>query len=279
MIEPKHFRISKAHRLLDVDYASTPNQGGDFREDPSLVVVHDTAGASLASSVSWLRDRRAKASAHLVIGRGGEVVQLVPFNKVAWHAGRSRYRGRVGCNAFSIGIEHDNPGRLDWIGRSSFKRRYKGGQFVRTPEHGAGWWLDYTEEQLAASLGVVLALRERYPSLVHLEPHWAISPGRKVDTNPLFPLETFRTALAGRRGEADPEMPDSGPYGVVTTDLRLRRWPSNADNIIVTMPAGARVQILRSGEYADGFPLARWHFVRWGGREGWAHSSYIDERW
>lgn len=279
MIKPRAFRVGKGHRLLGVEYARTPNHSGPFRVPPTLIVVHDTAGASLASSVAWLRDRRARASAHVVIGRGGEVVQLLPFDHIAWHAGRSRYRGRAGCNAFSIGIEHDNPGKLGPGGVSYFGRRYDGAEYIETPEHGRGWWLPYTEEQLAASLGVVLALRDRYPSLVDLEPHWAISPGRKVDTNPLFPLEAFRTAMEGRRGDADPEMPDTGPWGITTTAVNLRRWPSNNDNIIAVVPAGSRVEIVRSGEYAHGFPRARWHLVRWGEHEGWLHSAYVDERW
>ena len=41
----------------------------------------------------------------LFIKRTGEIIQFVPFDKVAWHAGVSNYRGRNDCNEFSIGIE------------------------------------------------------------------------------------------------------------------------------------------------------------------------------
>ena len=43
-------------------------------------------------------------SAHLLIKRDGGCVQYVPFNKRAWHAGKSSYEGRECCNDFSIGI-------------------------------------------------------------------------------------------------------------------------------------------------------------------------------
>ena len=46
-----------------------------------------------------------KVSAHLFIRRNGEVIQFVPFNKCAWHAGKSTFNGRENCNEFSIGIE------------------------------------------------------------------------------------------------------------------------------------------------------------------------------
>ncbi len=46
-----------------------------------------------------------RVSAHCLIRRDGEVVQYVPFDKRAWHAGVSMYQGRERCNDFSIGIE------------------------------------------------------------------------------------------------------------------------------------------------------------------------------
>jgi AmpD protein len=46
-----------------------------------------------------------KVSAHLFIKRSGEIIQFVPFNKRAWHAGVSTYKNRDNCNDFSIGIE------------------------------------------------------------------------------------------------------------------------------------------------------------------------------
>ena len=46
-----------------------------------------------------------KVSSHLLIRRSGEIIQYVPFNKRAWHAGESEYCGETGCNDFSIGIE------------------------------------------------------------------------------------------------------------------------------------------------------------------------------
>src|SRR5690606_2522866 len=46
-----------------------------------------------------------RVSAHLLIRRDGSVLQYVPFDKMAWHAGRSSFEGRQECNEFSIGIE------------------------------------------------------------------------------------------------------------------------------------------------------------------------------
>ena len=46
-----------------------------------------------------------KVSSHILIKRSGEIIQFVPFNKKAWHAGLSRYKNEDNCNEFSVGIE------------------------------------------------------------------------------------------------------------------------------------------------------------------------------
>lgn len=46
-----------------------------------------------------------EVSAHIFIKRNGEIIQFVPFNKRAWHAGVSMFAGRDNCNDYSIGIE------------------------------------------------------------------------------------------------------------------------------------------------------------------------------
>ena len=46
-----------------------------------------------------------KVSSHFLITRKGALIQFVPTDKRAWHAGISAYKGRENCNDFSIGIE------------------------------------------------------------------------------------------------------------------------------------------------------------------------------
>lgn len=64
------------------------------------IVVHVTEG-SFAGSTQWLRNHRAHASAHFIVGRDGSIVQLVHQSDIAWHAGNPR------VNRESIGIEHE----------------------------------------------------------------------------------------------------------------------------------------------------------------------------
>ncbi|MGB3934452.1 MAG: 1,6-anhydro-N-acetylmuramyl-L-alanine amidase AmpD [Burkholderiales bacterium] len=46
-----------------------------------------------------------RVSAHFLIRRGGGLLQFVPLEARAWHAGASRWRGRERCNDFSVGVE------------------------------------------------------------------------------------------------------------------------------------------------------------------------------
>lgn len=48
---------------------------------------------------------RSYASAHLFIGRDGEIYQLMDFDLIAYHAGASRLNERDYCNSFTLGVE------------------------------------------------------------------------------------------------------------------------------------------------------------------------------
>ncbi len=92
------------------DFVRSPNQSDPI--EPEYLIMHYTAGRNAQSSINWLVNPQARASAHVVIGADGEITQLVAFNRKAWHAGSSQWAGRIGVNNFSIGIELDNPGAL-----------------------------------------------------------------------------------------------------------------------------------------------------------------------
>ncbi len=107
-------------------------------------------------------------SSHLVIKRTGEIIQYVPFDKRAWHAGPSSYQGRERCNNFSIGIELEGT--------------------ETTP---------YTDAQYTQLAEVVKALLTAYPNLSteQITGHSDIAPGRKTDPGESFDWEKFYCKL------------------------------------------------------------------------------------
>lgn len=58
------------------------------------IVIHYTGGGNAMSSAQLLARADTSVSAHLVIARSGQILQLLPFNVKAWHAGYSSLEGR-----------------------------------------------------------------------------------------------------------------------------------------------------------------------------------------
>jgi len=77
-----------------------------------LIVLHATEQDSVQESLLTLRTRNSggRVSAHYLVGRGGELYQLVADERRAWHAGGGRWGTITDVNSASIGIELDNNG-------------------------------------------------------------------------------------------------------------------------------------------------------------------------
>ena len=145
--------------LLVVHNISLPP--GQFGSTDVLALFSNTLDTD--SQPFYRQLKNVKVSAHLFISRTGEVVQLVPFHKRAWHAGDSIYQGRRRCNDFSIGVE------------------------LEGTDH-----LPYESLQYEALIGLTKALMKVYPTLKHLTGHSDIAPCRKTDPGPAFDWVYYR---------------------------------------------------------------------------------------
>jgi N-acetylmuramoyl-L-alanine amidase len=265
------------HRVHTLDgdslpYEASPNRGGALT--PRFLVMHYTAGASARQSIDWLTNRDARASAHVVIARDGAITQLVPFDRVAWHAGRSRWEGIEGLNQHSIGIELDNAGRLMRQGdkwRAWFGQTYEDDEVMEaTHKHEtspAGWHV-FTPQQIDAALELASVLVRKY-DLVDVLGHDDISPFRKSDPGPAFPMESFRARLLGRTE-------DLAPRYATTVNLNIRTGPGTEyDRLPASpLPPGTEVEVLEA--------LGRWRLVDVlepvqgeADVEGWVHGAFL----
>lgn len=109
-----------------------------------------------------------KVSSHLLIRRDGELVQYVPLNKRAWHAGVSCYENRDCCNDYSIGIELEGEDKLP-----------------------------YTNPQYLELSKIIKSLIKNYPDLNEktIAGHNDIAPGRKTDPGEAFDWPHLRSLL------------------------------------------------------------------------------------
>ncbi|GAC1629260.1 MAG: hypothetical protein NVS9B10_20200 [Nevskia sp.] len=194
--------VPDAGEIPSFSFDPSPNQSGSL--SAIFLVMHYTAGTSMAAAVSWLKNPAAKASAHLVIGRDGAVVQLVPFNRRAWHAGVSKWGNLEGMNQYSIGIELVNAGKLvrradgQWITWSKEIIQAADVTIARHKDElsDAGWH-EYTDVQIQIALNIATALNASY-GFTDILGHDDISPHRKTDPGPLFPMNSFRSRVLGR---------------------------------------------------------------------------------
>ena len=109
-----------------------------------------------------------KVSSHLYIKRNGDLIQFVPFDKRAWHAGESSYKGVTDCNNYSIGIELE--GMDDDI---------------------------YTDRQYDELIKVTQSIIKNYP-LINKDSiigHSDVSPQRKTDPGDKFDWIRFLEAI------------------------------------------------------------------------------------
>ncbi len=195
MTRPDPLQIEPATGLLaGVRQVLSPHfDGRPAGVAPELIVVHGISLPAGEFGGPWIdrlfagnlppdahpsfRDTAAlRVSAHAVIRRDGTLTQYVPFGMRAWHAGRSEYQGRTGCNDFSIGVELEGADAIP-----------------------------YTDAQYESLGALIAALLETYPTLSRerIAGHSDIAPGRKTDPGPAFQWARLRNLFAEPRRKTE----------------------------------------------------------------------------
>jgi AmpD protein len=180
------FSISN-HLLNKAVYKASPNcDDRPDEKDISGIVIHNISLPPGEFGGGWIEDLflnsldttahpyfasldTLKVSAHLLIKRNGDVVQFVPFDKRAWHAGVSTWDGREKCNDFTVGIELEG----------CDDNRFEAAQY----------------QALAMTIH---ALVKSYPGLSFeaIKGHSDVAPGRKTDPGPYFDWDRLKVLLA-----------------------------------------------------------------------------------
>ena len=260
------------HLLTDVPFEASPNHSGNIQ--PDTIVIHYTAGASAESSVRTLCNPDAGASAHVVIGRDGSITQLVHFNVKAWHAGKSSFNGRTGLNNYSVGIEIDNAGILEKAGEayvSWFGRKYaqdEGLEARHRNEDFKRYWHLFTEAQITAATELCEALLKAY-DIRYILGHEEISPGRKHDPGPAFPLDKIRERLLEKDRSKD-EGDDTVARATVAVDALNFRDAPGAEGNKISKPLKRGTKLRITGRQGPWYKVIA-------EQEGWVMGSFIDK--
>ncbi len=137
-------------------YKASPNVSSS-RIVPEGVVLHHSSG-SYNGSVSWILQDRSNVSYHCIINTDGSRTSFAEDDRRCWHAGKSRFKGRGGCNGFLLGLA------------------FSGNTKTR----------ELTEDEIASAVEWLLPRFEKWDwptDLSTVTTHKEISPGRKDDVD------------------------------------------------------------------------------------------------
>lgn len=126
---------------------------------PNYVVIHHTAQDSIQQTLRTFTVPHAQVSSHYVIGRDGEVYQMLSDYVRGWHAGAGKWGSVTDMNSVSLGIELDNNGNEP-----------------------------FPEAQIHSLINVLDTLKKKYNiPTANFIGHADIAPTRKVDPSAHFP--------------------------------------------------------------------------------------------
>ena len=133
------------------------------KRDVKLIIIHYTGMQSKIASLKRLTSPKSKVSCHYLIDRNGTIIKFMDDSKIAWHAGKSKWKSLNNLNKNSIGIELINKGH-----KYGFQK--------------------YTNQQLNALIKLCIFLKKKYSiKKSNILGHSDIAPLRKQDPGEKFP--------------------------------------------------------------------------------------------
>ena len=161
---------------MQIKYEYSRNYTNKIRDKNriKLIIIHYTGMQSEIESVKRLKDSKSKVSCHYLIGRKGQIIQLVKDKYAAWHAGKSKWKKFSNLNNNSIGIELVNKG------------------------HKYGYQ-NFSNKQISSLIRLCKNLKKKY--LIHAKNflgHSDIAPLRKMDPGEKFPWKRLSSHNLGK---------------------------------------------------------------------------------
>ena len=127
------------------------------------LIIHYSGMQSGRVSMDRLKNPKSNVSCHYFIERNGNIFRMVEDNKIAWHAGKSKWRDIKNLNKNSIGIEIQNKGH-----------------FIN--------YQNFTKKQIFSLIKLIKVLMKKYKiKTKNILGHSDIAPLRKLDPGEKFP--------------------------------------------------------------------------------------------
>jgi len=164
----------RSDSLVVASVAASPNHDERVGGPPDMILLHYTGMQSGEAALKRLCTASSKVSAHYVVFEDGRIVQCVPEERRAWHAGVASWGSETDINSRSIGIEIVNPG------------------------HEFGY-KDYPLRQIAAVIALCRSIitRRRPFAADRVLAHSDVAPTRKQDPGERFPWHLLHESGIG----------------------------------------------------------------------------------
>jgi N-acetylmuramoyl-L-alanine amidase len=167
---------------------------------PDILLLHYTGMATTEAALARLCDPGPQVSSHYLVFEDGEIVQLVPEARRAYHAGTSSWEGTTDINSRSVGIEIGNQGH----------------------DYGSP---AFPEPQVAAVIALCQDIVRRWSiAPAHVLAHSDVAPDRKRDPGEVFPWARLAAAGVGLSIAPEPIVPggvlQSGDRGDAVAELQ-----------------------------------------------------------
>ena len=140
----------------------SPNYQSRGNYNIKFIIIHYTGIDTLERVFKILLNKKSKLSCHWLITKKGTIYKIVDEKNIAWHAGKSFWKGEFNINNTSIGIELENPG------------------------HGKNY-INYSKKQMDALEEVIINIKLKYKiKIENILGHSDIAPDRKADPGEYF---------------------------------------------------------------------------------------------
>ena len=161
---------------MKIIFDFSPNCSKKTRDKKKIkfVIIHYTGMQSEIESIKRLKNPNSRVSCHYLINRKGYVTQMVEDKRIAWHAGKSKWKNFVNLNENSIGIELVNKG------------------------HSFGYQ-NFTNFQVNSLIRLCKILKKKYRiKNDYFLGHSDIAPLRKIDPGEKFPWKKLSQQNIGK---------------------------------------------------------------------------------
>lgn len=191
---------------MNIQQNSTPNKSSRGSYKPCLIVWHIAEG-SYNGTISWEKNPASQTSSHFVLGKNGEITQLVPLNMAAWTQGVDPNKDMKPTNAYVKAHKGINPNLYCVSIECEGKWSETKGKLTDKQLEAAAYLTSYIVEEVDRIYGVEIPV-DREHMIGHCEINSVTRPHCPGE---LFPYDELISMVNGKQPDTGAQPPHTTP--------------------------------------------------------------------